>query len=148
MFTVMIFDNAKCYINFPNTIMDLHTDIGLTHRPSFENLQSKLHSIIRMHTLFLVRMTVHCTALTLLTALWLTNSIADVSTNPTFNTLILRSGHYNAWKCSTCSFPVRIEMLRLMNKMSAKILNFWIGWINHYNYENATKFSINHDGIF
>ena len=36
--------------------------------------------------------------------------------------------HYNAWKLSTCSFPVRIEILRLMNKMSAKILNFVIGW--------------------
>ena len=47
---------------------------------------------------------------------------------PTVNTLIRRRGHYNAWKLLTSSFPVRIEMLRLMNKMSAKILNFWIGW--------------------
>ena len=46
---------------------------------------------------------------------------------PTVNTLIRRRGHNNAWKLSTSSFPVRIEMLRLMNKMSAKILNFWIG---------------------
>ena len=47
---------------------------------------------------------------------------------PTFDTLIRRSGHYNAWKVSTWSLLVRIEMLRLMNKMSAKILNFVIGW--------------------
>ena len=58
---------------------------------------------------------------------------------PTFNTLIRRRGHYNAWKLSTCSFSVRIEMLRLMNKMSAKILNFWIGWHKPLNFENATK---------
>ena len=45
---------------------------------------------------------------------------------PTFDTLIRRSGHYNAWKVSTWSLSVRIEML--MNKMSAKILNFVIGW--------------------
>ena len=94
---------------------------------------------------------------------------------PTFDTLIWRSGHYNAWQLSTwgafyqvfcqcfslkicykllkslhligweqiCqwkntdktldemppwSLPVRIEMLRLMNKMSAKVLYFVIGW--------------------
>ena len=41
---------------------------------------------------------------------------------PTVNTLIWRRGHYNAWKLSTSSFLVRIEMLRLMTKMSAKIL--------------------------
>ena len=58
---------------------------------------------------------------------------------PTFNTLIQRSGHYNPWKLSTCSFPVRIEMLRLMNKMSAKILNFVIGWNKPLNLENATN---------
>ena len=46
---------------------------------------------------------------------------------PTVNTLIQRRGHYNAWKLLTSLFPVSIEMLRLMNKMSAKILNFWIG---------------------
>ena len=45
-----------------------------------------------------------------------------------FITLIRRSGHYNAWKVSTWSLPVRIEMLRLMNRMSAKILNFVMGW--------------------
>ena len=32
---------------------------------------------------------------------------------PTVNTLIRRRGHYNAWKLSTSSFPVRIEMLQL-----------------------------------
>ena len=47
---------------------------------------------------------------------------------PTVNTLIRRRGHNNAWILSTSSFLVRIEMLRLMNKMSAKILNVWIGW--------------------
>ena len=49
---------------------------------------------------------------------------------PTFDMLIWRSGHYNAWKVSTWVHvaPVRIEMLQLMNKMSAKILNFVIGW--------------------
>ena len=47
---------------------------------------------------------------------------------PTFNTLIRHRGHYNAWKLLTCSFLVHIEMLRLMNKMSAKILYFSIGW--------------------
>ena len=46
---------------------------------------------------------------------------------PTVNKLIRRRGHYTAWKLLTSSFPVRIEMLRLMNKMSAKILKFWIG---------------------
>ena len=38
---------------------------------------------------------------------------------PIVNTLIWRRGHYNASKLLTSSFPVRIEMLRLMNKMSA-----------------------------
>ena len=47
--------------------------------------------------------------------------------DPTVNTLNRRRGHYNAWKLSTCSFPVRIEMLLLMNKMSARILHFLIG---------------------
>ena len=51
-----------------------------------------------------------------------------IAIDPTVNTLNRRRGHYNAWKLLTCSFPVRIEMLRLMNKMSARILNFWIGW--------------------
>ena len=35
---------------------------------------------------------------------------------PTFDTLIRCSGHYNAWKVSTWSLPVRIEMLQLMNR--------------------------------
>ena len=47
---------------------------------------------------------------------------------PTVNMLIPCRGHYNAWKLSTSLFPVRIEMLRLMNKMSAKILKILIGW--------------------
>ena len=47
---------------------------------------------------------------------------------PTFDMLIQHRGHYNAWKVSTWSFPVRIEMLQLMNKISAKILNFVISW--------------------
>ena len=48
---------------------------------------------------------------------------------PIVNTVIRRRGHYNAWKFLTSSFPVCIEMLvQLMNKMSAKILTFWIGW--------------------
>ena len=47
---------------------------------------------------------------------------------PTFDTQIWRSGRYNAWKVSTWSLPVRIEMLQLMNKMSAKILNLVIRW--------------------
>ena len=51
---------------------------------------------------------------------------------PTVNMLIRHRGHYNAWKLLTSSFPVRIEMLRLMNKMSAKILNFWIRWHTVY----------------
>ena len=58
---------------------------------------------------------------------------------PTFDTLIRRSGHYNAWKVSTWSLPVRIEMLQLMNKISAKILNFVIGWNKPLKFENATK---------
>ena len=57
-----------------------------------------------------------------------TNSNFVFSILPTVNTLIRRRGRYNAWKLSTWSFQVRIEMLRLINKMSAKILNFWIGW--------------------
>ena len=63
---------------------------------------------------------------------------------PTVYTLIRHRGHYNAWKLSTWSFPVCIEMLRLMNKMSAKILNFWILKI----LKMQPNVSINHDGIF
>ena len=55
------------------------------------------------------------------------NVMITVSILCTVNTLIRRRGHYNTWKLSISSFPVRIEMLRLMNKISAKILKFWIG---------------------
>ena len=58
---------------------------------------------------------------------------------PTFDTLIRRSGHYNAWKVSPWSLPVRIEMLRLMNKWVLKFLILWSDEINHSNFENATK---------
>ena len=57
----------------------------------------------------------------------------------TLNTLIRRRGQYYAWKCSAMSFPVRIEMPWLMNKMSAKILDFGSHDINHSKFENATK---------
>ena len=55
---------------------------------------------------------------------------------PTINILIRRRGHYNAWKLSTSSFPVCIEMLWLINKMSAKILNF----LNRMTYCKQLKF--------
>ena len=58
---------------------------------------------------------------------------------PIVNTVIRRRGHFNAWKLLTSLFPVRIEMLQLMNKMSAKILNFWIGWHKPLKFENANK---------
>ena len=37
------------------------------------------------------------------------------------------------------SLPVRIEMLQLMKKMSAKMLILWSDEINHSKFENATK---------
>ena len=46
---------------------------------------------------------------------------------PIVHTVIRRRGHYNAPKLLTKMFPIRVEMLQLMNKMSAKMLNFWIG---------------------
>ena len=41
---------------------------------------------------------------------------------PTFDTLIRRSGHYNAWKVSTCSFP---KCYGLWTKRVLKFLNLW-----------------------
>ena len=56
------------------------------------------------------------------------------------NTLIQRRGLYNAWKWLTSSFPVRIEMLRLMNKRVLKLLIFGSDDINNSNFENANKY--------
>ena len=73
---------------------------------------------------------------------------AEIELDPTVNTLNRRRGHYNARKLSTCSFPVRIEMLRLMNKMSARFLNFLIGWHKPLKFWKCNQMSqINHDGI-
>ena len=48
---------------------------------------------------------------------------------PTFNTLIRRSGHYNAWKLLTCSFPVRIDNATAYEQIVVtQIINFVIGW--------------------
>ena len=69
------------------------------------------------------------------------NKLTSFSILPTVNTLIWSRGHYNAWKLSTKSFPVRIEMLRLMNKMSAKILNFWIGWHKQLKFWKCNQMS-------
>ena len=61
--------------------------------------------------------------------------------SPTFDTLIRRSWHYNAWKVSTWSLLVRIEMLQLMNKMSANILNFVIGWNKPHKFWKCNQMS-------
>ena len=62
---------------------------------------------------------------------------------PTFDTLIRRSGHYNAWKAqvSTWSLPVRTEMplYSLWIKWVLKFLILWSDEINHSNFENAPK---------